>query len=182
MLAIFTKREKYAQREIHRPRCRQGNRLARTCREPHRWVQHNGRQKKEKQIEHTKKHIVLTKTKNKTAAQNANKTQCAHKCACRPVCVYCMCVLNVHVYVRVHLPCSALASRVWDEEPPLGWHYSIPPLQCVTVCERLLHQQHFTPRREGQPIHTLSTHPCLLSITSPHLIHAPCMRLIIWPP
>lgn len=95
-----------------------------------------------------------------------------HKCARRPLWVWCACMC-------VNPPCSASASRVWDEDPPRRWHYSVPT---PAVCKRLLHQQHFTPGRRGQPIHTLFTHPCLLSITSPHPSSAPCMPLIVWPP
>lgn len=83
----------------------------------------------------------------------------------------------LHVFVCVHPPCSALSNKVWDEDPPLGRHYSIPPLQCLTVCVCvcLLHQQYFTPRR-GDSLYT----PCsfthiycpLPHITPAHTEHA----------
>lgn len=104
--------------------------------------------------------------KRKSTAGTTNEAQNMRKCSRRPWCVWCTCMC-------VNPPCSAAASRVWDEDPPHRWHYSIPT---PAVCERLLHQQHFTPGRRGQPIHTLCS-LTRVSCPSPHLtppLHSAC--------
>lgn len=89
----------------------------------------------------------------KKAVQNIDKTLYVRVGVCMQAFVYKSCTC---VCVCVRPPWSASASGAWDEAAPFERHYSVPALQCVTVCV------HVYTRRISSSLHALRslTHLC----------------------
>lgn len=145
-----------------------------------------GEPNRQKDRSYTKKHHVLSKTKNKQDAKNANKVDYVHKCACWLF----VCVLNVHVCVKT-LPAALEPAECEMSILPLG---NITASQPCSVCDCVWMSAAsaalYTEERErGQSIHTVHSpmsvvhHLTSPHLTSPHLTPSRCTLhygLIIW--